>query len=298
MGVGLKIKELRNKAGLTQKDLADKLHVTYQAVSRWENEDVEPSIDTLKEICKIFDCSTDELFGIERKDKSEAAEDNTKVVEKVVVQETKPVLAVCECCNKPIYDGAEINRVEETVLIKHGKTRHRERRQKILCKECNEIRLQKEKEENERKKQEQEKKLKKRRIHSFIWPGLCFALFLIFSILSFSGGFQILGISFLIAAFLSYFFLSVMILNNTFITEMWAEIASWGFVKLSGIIFEFSPDGFAFLIAMKVIFWILGIVLAILSISLATVVAMVLSIFVYPFALRRNLKGIVTEEEK
>lgn len=238
------------------------------------------------------------MFGIERKDKSEAAEDNAKVVEKVVVQETKPVLAVCECCNKPIYDGAEINRVEETVLIKHGKTRHRERRQKILCKECNEIRLQKEKEENERKKQEQEKKLKKRRIHSFIWPGLCFALFLIFSILSFSGGFQILGISFLIAAFLSYFFLSVMILNNTFITEMWAEIASWGFVKLPGIIFEFSPDGFAFLIAMKVIFWILGIVLAILSISLATVVAMVLSIFVYPFALRRNLKGIVTEEEK
>ena len=157
MGVGLKIKELRNKAGLTQKDLAGKLHVTYQAVSRWENEDVEPSIDTLKEICKIFDCSTDELFGIERKDKSEAAEDNTKVVEKVVVQETKPVLAVCECCNKPIYDGAEINRVEETVLIKHGKTRHRERRQKILCKECNEIRLQKEKEENERKNRNKER---------------------------------------------------------------------------------------------------------------------------------------------
>ena len=79
---------------------------------------------------------------------------------------------------------------------------------------------------------------------------------------------------------------------------MWAEIASWGFVKLPGIIFEFSLDGFAFLIAMKVIFWILGMVLAILSISLATVIAMVLSIFVYPFALRRNLKGIVTEEEE
>ena len=40
MGVGPKIKEYRNKAGLTQKDLADKLHVTYQAVSRWENYDV------------------------------------------------------------------------------------------------------------------------------------------------------------------------------------------------------------------------------------------------------------------
>ena len=41
-------------AGLTQKDLADKLFVTYQAVSRWENEDAEPSIDTIKEICGIL----------------------------------------------------------------------------------------------------------------------------------------------------------------------------------------------------------------------------------------------------
>lgn len=69
MGVGPKIKEYRIKAGLTQKDLADKLHVTYQAVSRWENDDAEPSIDTLKEMCGILNCSIEELFDMEKKRK-------------------------------------------------------------------------------------------------------------------------------------------------------------------------------------------------------------------------------------
>ena len=71
MSIGPKIKEYRVKAGLTQKELADKLFVTYQAVSRWENDDAEPSISTLKEICRILNCTTDELFEIENKEKTE-----------------------------------------------------------------------------------------------------------------------------------------------------------------------------------------------------------------------------------
>lgn len=66
MGIGLKIKEYRTKAGLTQKDLADELHVTYQAVSRWENDDAEPSFDMLKDLCRILNCSTDDLFEINK----------------------------------------------------------------------------------------------------------------------------------------------------------------------------------------------------------------------------------------
>ena len=67
MGVGPKIKEYRNKAGLTQKDLAVQLHVTYQEVSRWENDDIEPSIDTLKEMCGILNCSIEVLLDMKSK---------------------------------------------------------------------------------------------------------------------------------------------------------------------------------------------------------------------------------------
>lgn len=82
MGVGPKIKEYRNKAGLTQKDLADKLHVTYQAVSIWENDDVEPSIDTLKEMCGILNCSIEELFDMERKEEDKPIEKRLQLQKK------------------------------------------------------------------------------------------------------------------------------------------------------------------------------------------------------------------------
>ena len=48
--IGEKIKSLRLENSLTQKELAEKLYVTAQAVSRWENNEVEPSISTIAEI--------------------------------------------------------------------------------------------------------------------------------------------------------------------------------------------------------------------------------------------------------
>ena len=53
MGIGFKIREYRFKYKMTQKDLAKKLHVTFQAVSKWENEESEPSFDTLIQTSNI-----------------------------------------------------------------------------------------------------------------------------------------------------------------------------------------------------------------------------------------------------
>ena len=61
--IGENIKKLRASKGWTQKELAEKLFVTAQAVSRWENNEVEPSATTLYEMSKIFEVSIDELFG-------------------------------------------------------------------------------------------------------------------------------------------------------------------------------------------------------------------------------------------
>ena len=63
MTLGSKIKELRNANGLTQKDLSEKLNVTPQAVSRWESDEVEPSVDTIRQMATIFNVTIDELFG-------------------------------------------------------------------------------------------------------------------------------------------------------------------------------------------------------------------------------------------
>ena len=51
--IGPNIKKLRLQHGLTQKNLADKLFVSAQAVSRWENDEVEPSISLISQMRKL-----------------------------------------------------------------------------------------------------------------------------------------------------------------------------------------------------------------------------------------------------
>ena len=73
------IYELRTKKGLSQEELAEKVFVTRQAVSRWENGETIPSIDTLKLLSQLFDVSINTLLGSPRK-------------------------LVCQCCGMPLED--------------------------------------------------------------------------------------------------------------------------------------------------------------------------------------------------
>lgn len=61
--IGKFISDLRKKNKLTQQSFADKLGVTYQAVSKWENGKSIPDIIILKEISKQFNVSIDELVS-------------------------------------------------------------------------------------------------------------------------------------------------------------------------------------------------------------------------------------------
>ncbi len=75
------ISELRNKNGLSQDDLAEKVYVTRQAVSRWENGETVPNTETLKLLSKLFDVSINTLLGSPRK-------------------------LVCQCCGMPLDDSS------------------------------------------------------------------------------------------------------------------------------------------------------------------------------------------------
>lgn len=59
-----RIYELRMSFGWTQVQLAQKLGVTKQTVSNWENDNIQPSIDMLIKLSKIFNVSTDYLLGL------------------------------------------------------------------------------------------------------------------------------------------------------------------------------------------------------------------------------------------
>ena len=73
------IYELRTGKGMSQDELAEKLFVTRQAVSRWENGETVPNTETLKLLSKLFDVSINTLLGAPRK-------------------------CVCQCCGMPLED--------------------------------------------------------------------------------------------------------------------------------------------------------------------------------------------------
>ena len=74
------ILELRTKKGLSQEELAEKLFVTRQAVSRWETGETVPNTETLKLLSKLFDVSINTLLG-------------------------SPRSLICQCCGMPLEDG-------------------------------------------------------------------------------------------------------------------------------------------------------------------------------------------------
>ncbi len=60
--LGDQIKKMRLAYGLNQVQLADKLGVSKQSVSNWENNNILPSVDLLLRISDFFSCSTDYLL--------------------------------------------------------------------------------------------------------------------------------------------------------------------------------------------------------------------------------------------
>ena len=74
------IRELRTKNGLSQDELAEKVYVTRQAVSRWENGETVPNTETLKLLSNLFGVSINTLLGSPRR-------------------------LICQCCGMPLEDG-------------------------------------------------------------------------------------------------------------------------------------------------------------------------------------------------
>ena len=62
---GKRIYDLRMAMGLNQVQLAEKLGISKQTVSNWENENIQPSIEMLVRLAKLFRVSTDYLLGLD-----------------------------------------------------------------------------------------------------------------------------------------------------------------------------------------------------------------------------------------
>ena len=73
MTIAETIKTLRKTAGMSQEQLAEKLHVSRQAVTKWETEGGTPDIENLRAIATLFGITVDELLTGETKAQGAAA---------------------------------------------------------------------------------------------------------------------------------------------------------------------------------------------------------------------------------
>lgn len=60
--LGENIRRFRKKMKMTQEELADKIGVSFQAVSKWENAQSAPDISLLPLLAEVFNCRIDDLF--------------------------------------------------------------------------------------------------------------------------------------------------------------------------------------------------------------------------------------------
>ena len=73
MSFGKNLQYLRQlSAGMTQETLAEKLNVSRQTISKWEMDTANPEMDKALELCKVFNCSLDNLFRDEMDQRSSA----------------------------------------------------------------------------------------------------------------------------------------------------------------------------------------------------------------------------------
>ena len=79
------LKNLREMQHLTQEQLAERVMVSRQAVSRWENGETQPNTDTLKLLSKEFGVSINTLLG-------------------------SPRQLICQCCGMPLSEDSMISR--------------------------------------------------------------------------------------------------------------------------------------------------------------------------------------------
>ncbi|MFI3230016.1 MAG: helix-turn-helix transcriptional regulator [bacterium] len=76
MDKGKRIQKFRKLNGLSQEELADKIGISRQAVSKWESNQSTPSLENLVALASIYNISVDELLGIENKVINDVLESN------------------------------------------------------------------------------------------------------------------------------------------------------------------------------------------------------------------------------
>ncbi len=295
MTLGQKIKKLRSDKNLTQKEMADQLNVSFQTVSKWESDLNEPDLSTIRQIAKLFDCSLEYLIN-EDEDQpkiEKTAEPVVEVKEVPVIKETIVVhqneAHVCARCGKDIPED-ELVSEDVTKKERHGRhTRTVSIGQTYYHKHC----LEEVKEERaEAARREKIARVSSSKKKCFGWGiaagvtalGIALAVFLCNT----QYVHPALGVLYSVLIGYGIFAMIYCILSGSYIGDVFEWCAGLS-IKFPGLIFTWDLDGFAWLIAMKILFAVLGFLIGVFALLFAIVFSATLGAVSFPFVLIHNV---------
>ena len=279
MTLGQKLSAYRKVAGMTQQQLGEHLNISAQAVSKWENDQAEPDLATIRSLADIYKVSVDTLLNGESVPVEVAAEAQEEEAKHSVVMP----IGYCKNCGIAV---TEENLGEKTPVI--------------ICKNCKEAKeLAAKKAAEAQKKVEDQKKqeakraqfanraaIKRRLAWSMVIASLVALVVLIIGItglaekFEFGSFFIMLVFTYAVFSFVNCLFYDCWVQDTTF------DWFTKGF-NAPGLIFSFDLDGCLWLIGMKLLFWLIGVVIGLISGIIGIIVGLVSSPFVFPFVMRK-----------
>ncbi len=298
MTFGEKLKQLRTEKGITQNDLAEKLYVTFQTVSKWENDVNQPDIPTLKKIALFFNCSIDYLLDIDSKSNNQSDKVKCSLCNKEILPNenkhkiarnnpdgSEMTLVLCDSCYSKTHN--QNNQSQQSINIfpigfqnksQETKSYSQENKSKLNPIEPT---INKPKEEKLVPEVKGKHRLSNRDDKvPLIWSIVLGIIALIVVIVvsavtsNFSGATigVALGVGYTTTATIYCIF------SASYISDVFLEISSWT-IKFPGLIFSWDLEGFAWLIGMKILFAVLGFLAGVAVTVLAIAVSAFLSIF-------------------
>ncbi len=278
MNNGEKIASLRKAKGMTQAELGTELNVTFQAVSKWERGESYPDFDTMSRLAKLFGVP---LSYFENDEDGETAATIAPAQESAPAPAPKVMLGVCKECGKTVYEGEEATTEPALVCRKCAE------RKKVEAKRAAD-------EADKRRKAAEQAKLDgthKIRNRGLIWSGIIIGIITVFCIVGLildpkDVAYTLIGLAVIIV--FGYPFVAQLFWDGVI-----ADITFFGgkVVGMPGVIFDLDLDGIIFLIVVKILFAIIKFLIWLVTVIAAAVVALLISPFTFPFALRKLNRG-------
>ncbi len=273
--LGGKIVKLRKERGLTQADLGMLLNISSQAVSKWERDESCPDFETLSKLAQFFSVSVT-YFENKKEEEPKKETNNDELV------------GVCHDCGKAIRSGEEYEMIPQ-----------------LVCKDCVERkkRLQRQKQEEEKraaaKKREAERvqalrrqeEIVRSRNRGLIWSavivGVLWIISLITSISNHVDAGTIVWTSIVGVLFL-YTYVAQLFWDGAVVA---CTLAGGKIIGTPGVIFSLDLDGLVFLIAVKILFAILRLLVFLITVAACAFAAILISPLTFFFALHRVNEG-------